>query len=200
MYLMCTHTVAIVMSSDTPDPEPDDEYFISNDKLCDQKVQIIPGEKKGSEWLIVNERFILNKNRTFKNGNIVWECRSRRRFKCPFRMETEVEDDSGAGVKIMWMYDNNVHTCVVDPHAILVHKFKTEIKTVMANDFRAKYSVVYNTTKKKLLDSIVDPDERQLLAFELPSIVSFIISNVDIYVYNFTYVHLSAIMPFSQYA
>ena len=69
MYLMCTQSVAIVMSTDTPEPEPlpEPDYLMPKSKLLEQKLEIIPGEKKGSEWLIINYEFILNKNRTFKN-------------------------------------------------------------------------------------------------------------------------------------
>ena len=53
MYLMCTHTVAIVMSSDTPDPEPDNEYFIPTDKPCDQKVEKnVDGDGQGKKTRI----------------------------------------------------------------------------------------------------------------------------------------------------
>ena len=156
---MCTKLVAIVMSTDTPEPEPwpEPDYLMPKSKWSEQKLEIIPGEKKGSEWLIINDEFILNKNRTFKNGNILWECRSRRRYKCPFRMEIETGKES---VNILWMFENNIHTCVHDPSVILVHKFKTEVKTMMANNFQAKYSVVYNTTKNKFLDRIEDPHKR----------------------------------------
>ena len=66
---MCTQSVAIVMSTDTPKPEPlpEPDYLMPKSKLLEQKLEIIPGEKKGSEWLIINYEFILNKNRTFKN-------------------------------------------------------------------------------------------------------------------------------------
>ena len=126
---MCTQSVAIVMSTDTPEPEPwpEPDYLMPKSKWSEQKLEIIPGEKKGSEWLIINDEFILNKNRTFKNGNIVWECRSRRWYKCPFRMETEMGEES---VNMLWMFENDIQTCVHDPSVILVHKFKTEVKTV----------------------------------------------------------------------
>ena len=57
------------MLTDTPKPEPlpEPDYLMPKSKLLEQKLEIIPGEKKGSEWLIINYEFILNKNRTFKN-------------------------------------------------------------------------------------------------------------------------------------
>ena len=57
---MCTQSVAIVMSTDTPEPEPlpEPDYLMPKSKLLEQKLEIIPGEKKGSEWLIINDEFI----------------------------------------------------------------------------------------------------------------------------------------------
>ena len=48
---MCTQSVAIVMSTDTPEPEPlpEPDYLMPKSKLLEQKLEIIPGEKKGSE-------------------------------------------------------------------------------------------------------------------------------------------------------
>ena len=55
---MCTQSVTIVMWTDTPEPKPD--YLMPTNELSGQKL-----EKKGSEWWIINDEFILTKNRTF---------------------------------------------------------------------------------------------------------------------------------------
>ena len=49
--------------------EPPDEYCLSSDRFADQGIEIIPGEKSNSEWLVLNDLYILHKNRSFKNGN-----------------------------------------------------------------------------------------------------------------------------------
>ena len=55
--------------------EPPDEYCLSPDCFADQGIEIIPGEKSNSEWLVLNDLYILHKYRSFKNGNVVWECK-----------------------------------------------------------------------------------------------------------------------------
>ena len=55
---------------------------------------------------------------------------------------------------------------------IYVHRFKAEGKAEMAENFRSKFTTVYNSNKKKLLDKITDPDLWELVSCELPSIVS----------------------------
>ena len=51
--------------------EPPDDfelYCMSSDRFADQRIEIIPGEKVNSEWLVLNDLYILHKNRSFKNG------------------------------------------------------------------------------------------------------------------------------------
>ena len=47
------------------------DYLLPNDQLTGQKVELIKGEKEDSVWLILNNKFVLHKNRLFKNGNII---------------------------------------------------------------------------------------------------------------------------------
>ena len=73
------------------------------------------------------------------------------------------------------MYKPALHKCGQNPCEIYVHKFKNEVKKMMMNDFRAKYATAYNTTKKIFLDRIPDEAFRELVSFELSSIVSVLI-------------------------
>ena len=73
------------------------DYLLPNDQLTGQKVELIKGEEEDSVWLIFNNKFVLHKNRLFKNGNIVWECKFRRVLNCPFKLETEKE------INIIWI-------------------------------------------------------------------------------------------------
>ena len=50
--------------------EPPDEYCLSSDRFANQGIEIVPGEKSNSEWLVLNDLYILHKNRSFKNGNV----------------------------------------------------------------------------------------------------------------------------------
>ena len=71
----------------------DNEYIATEQEIRDCKVDIISGEKENSLWLILDNKYILIKNRPFKDGKAVWECRGRRHHDCPFRMEVIVEDN-----------------------------------------------------------------------------------------------------------
>ena len=74
------------------------------------------------------------------------------------------------------MFKLEIHKCDQNPVEVYVHKFKTEIKQKMMDDFCTKYATTYNSTKKKFLDSIPDPEFRELVCFELPSIVSVFVN------------------------
>ena len=60
----------------------------------------------------------------------------------------------------------------MEPSEVEVYRFKLEVKEKMRSDYRATYSVVYNTTKKHFLEKITDDDMRELVSFQLPSEVS----------------------------
>ena len=53
---------------------------------------------------------------------------------CPFRMET---GNSNEFIEILWMYKPDIHKCGQDQVEVYVHKFKSEIKKKMMEDFRA---------------------------------------------------------------
>ena len=174
--------------------EPPDEYCLSSDRFADQGIEIVPGEKSNSEWLVLNDLYILHKNRSFKNGNVVWECKHRRGMGCPFRMETGISNEE---IEILWMYKPALHKCGQNPCEIYVHKFKNEVKKMMMNDFRAKYATAYNATKKTFLDRIPDEAFRELVSFELPSIVSVFLNTCfcslfdSMYSYSYMYIRVA---------
>ena len=51
--------------------EPPNDYCLSSDRFADQGMEVVPGEKSNSEWLVLNDWYILHKNRSFENGNVV---------------------------------------------------------------------------------------------------------------------------------
>ena len=51
--------------------EPPNDYCLSSDRFADQGMEVVPGEKSNSEWWVLNDWYILHKNRSFKNGNVV---------------------------------------------------------------------------------------------------------------------------------
>ena len=62
------------------------------------------------------------------------------------------------------------------------------------NDFRAKYATAYNATKKTFLDRIPNEAFRELVSFELPSIVSVFLNTCfcslfdSMYSYSYMYI------------
>ena len=71
------------------------------------------------------------------------------------------------------MFSVKTHTCPQQAVDIYVHRFKMEIRAEMAENFRNKYNIVYNSVKKRMLDSIADPDLRELVSGALPATVSY---------------------------
>ena len=45
------------------EPPDDTEYCMSSDRFADQRIEIIPGKKVNSEWLVLNDLYIQHKNR-----------------------------------------------------------------------------------------------------------------------------------------
>ena len=178
--------------------EPPDEYCLSSDRFAAQGIEIVPGEKSNSEWLVLNDLYILHKSRSFKNGNVVWECKHRRGMGCPFRMETGISNEE---IEILLMYKPALHKCAQNPCEIYVHKFKNEVKKMMMNDFRAKYATAYNATKKTFLDRIPNEAFRELVSFELPSVVSVFLNTCFVlYLILCIAIHICTLfrMPFAR--
>ena len=73
-------------------------------KKC--KLDIVEGEKANSVWLIVDDKYVLTKNKQFKNGKSVWECRGRRHSGCPFKMEVQLDGDV---LSVIWMFSVKTH-------------------------------------------------------------------------------------------
>ena len=61
-----------------------DSHLAPEEKLMDLSIQIIAGNKLGSEWLVVNNVFICHKNDSSLDGSTVyWECCKRKTDGCP---------------------------------------------------------------------------------------------------------------------
>ena len=98
------------------------DYLLLSEKYSNSRIEVDFGGKDDSVWLILDNKSILRKSRSFVNGNIVWEYRFRGVLNCPFKLETENESD------IIRMCNPSMHSCDVDPTEIIVHKFKLEVK------------------------------------------------------------------------
>ena len=164
------------LSSDHSDNEADDldmlneeeadtfEHLLDDAHLKDVKIEVVPGEKSGSEWLVVNDTFILHKKDKSAN-EVFWECSGRRRFNCPFKCATSSTED---GLELSFMYKLETHDCGQSKIAVIMHKFKNNLKQTMQANYKAKFAKVFDEQKLKLIKSYTDkPDMLEQIMYEL---------------------------------
>ena len=150
--------------------EEEDPYDSLLKTTDDIKIEVLPGDKKGSKWLLVNSHHFCHLK--FKNDNSgihLWEWKLRRFQKCPFKISTSTSIEMGGAHQIEWSYNPNLHSCFQDPIDAYKQKFRNAIKNEMSNNFRAKYSDVYAVEKRKVLKEIDDVDLRERVRHQLPS-------------------------------
>ena len=73
-------------------------FLEDKEDLSNHKLEIIGGDKEGSEWLVLDDVYILHKYRTTRE-EIFWECSGRRAFDCPFKAATDDADSEVIGNK-----------------------------------------------------------------------------------------------------
>ena len=57
------------------------------------KLDIIAGDKENTEWLVIDDVYILYKY-SGTDKVIFWECSEIRAFNCPFKAATYIDDDN----------------------------------------------------------------------------------------------------------
>ena len=77
---------------DTNDNSFEESYMESKEVVNNVKVDIIPGDKDGSEWLVLDDVYILHKYRSTDTENFL-EWSGRRHFNCPVKAATAVTED-----------------------------------------------------------------------------------------------------------
>ena len=68
--------------------------------ISNHKIELVPGEKDGSEWMILDDIFNLHKKDKSANETF-WECSGRRRLNCQFKCATFEGED---GMELKFMY------------------------------------------------------------------------------------------------
>jgi hypothetical protein len=140
------------------------DYLFDDAYLKDIKVELVPGEKSGSEWLIVDDTFILHKKDKSAN-EVFWECSGRRRFNCPFKCATCVGEN---GLELSFMYKLETHDCGQTKMGVIMHKFKNNLKQTIQGNYKAKFAKVFEEQKLKLIKSYNDnPDMLEKVLYEL---------------------------------
>ena len=84
------------------DTNDNESYMVSHDELENHEVEVLAGDKEGSEWLVLDDIYILHKYRMTEN-EIFWECSGRRICDCPFKAATTLKDDDDNNHEIVFM-------------------------------------------------------------------------------------------------
>ena len=111
------------------------EHLEDDEKVADHVVELVAGEKSGSEWLILDDIYILHKKDKTSN-EIFWECSGRRRFNCRFKCATFEGEN---GMEISFMYKLETHDCGQTKLGPIMHKFKNSLKEGMQSDYKVTF-------------------------------------------------------------
>ena len=146
-------------------------YLVENAVFEEINIETIAGNKKDSLWLIVNNQYICVKNYESASGaSVYWECRTRRITGCPFKLQTEVDNEGKHS--IVYMYNEDRHTCHQDATDVYEQKFRNIVKGKMATDYRTLYAAIYDKAKNEMLQNIEDINLRERIRLALPTSAS----------------------------
>ena len=155
--------------SDVNDNSHEDEESFMEDKDVSEKckLEIIAGDKEGSEWLVLDDLFILHRYRSLGNQNF-WECSGRRAFNCPFKAATMVSEDDDEKLELVYMYKLDRHDCGQTKMGPILQKFRNKLKMRMSENFKSKFHAVFSEEKKLLLNQYKDsPDLLERIVYEI---------------------------------
>ena len=74
---------------------------MTKEELGGIEVKLIDGDKDGSKWLIVDDIYICHRYQG-SEFETFWECSGRRKYNCPFKVGTFVEDDGSLNLSYMY--------------------------------------------------------------------------------------------------
>ena len=94
-------------------------------------------------------------------------CRTRRITGCPFKLQTEVDNEGKHS--IVYMYNEDRHTCHQDATDVYEQKFRNIVKGKMATDYRTLYAAIYDKAKNEMLQNIEDMNLRERIRLALPT-------------------------------
>ena len=124
LSLAMTGIVGLSLDQDDPNTSEEEDVELSdvNDNSHEEsfmedkavfekcKLEMIAGDKKGSEWLVLDNLFILHRYRSLGNQNF-WKCSGRRAFNRPFKAATIVNKDDDEKLELFFMYKLDMHDC-----------------------------------------------------------------------------------------
>ena len=149
------------------DTNDNESFIVSHDELENHEVEVIAGDKEGSEWLVLDDIYILHKYRTTEN-EIFWECSGRRTCDCPFKAATTLKDDDDNKHELVFMYKLDMHDCGQTKLGPIMQKFRNRLKTKVSENFKNKFHNVFAEEKKFLLNKYkTSPDLLERIIYEL---------------------------------
>ena len=122
------------------DVDANDSFLVENEDLEHHKVELIAGDKEGSEWLVLDDIYILHKYRT-SGDEIFWECSGRRAFDCPFKAATTQKDDDEENPEpeLIFMYKLDTHDCGQTKLGPIMQKFRNQLKRKVVKISRTNF-------------------------------------------------------------
>jgi hypothetical protein len=165
LLLLALTTLGRAGSEDNDSSDNED----TNEKAEEHDVEVVPGKKEGTLWLIVDLEYICVKNDESESGQVFWwECRFRRNQGCMFKICTQATEEGEDGQPkkdgkhtIILMDSLTKHICGQNTVDVLNEKFKHLIKSKLQNAIKASFQEAYNQTRLDFSRSIVDPHLRQ---------------------------------------
>ena len=128
-------------------------------------LELIDGDKLGSQWLVVDGIYICHKYADSET-EVFWECSGRRKYGCPFKLGTVYDEE--CRLTLSYMYKLTFHDCEQTKMGPIMQKFRSKLKYKMSTDLRAKFYNVFNEEKKNLLSEYSDsPDLLERIIYEL---------------------------------
>ena len=102
MPFYCLYLIALVVgmtggedsggeeeSNKESDEDEEQNFSIPIEDLDGVQIEVIPGNKKNSKWLVLDNTFICTqKDKSVDGDSFYWICRFKRQFNCPFMAHT----------------------------------------------------------------------------------------------------------------
>ena len=152
-------------SSDENENSHEDSYLEPKNDHESHKLYVIAGDKENTEWLVIDDVYILHKY-SGTDKVTFWECSGRRAFNCPFKAATFIDDENELQLNMMYKLDT--HDCGQTKLGPIMQKFRTTLKSRMCENFKTKFHQIFAVEKKKLLDQYKDnPDLLERIIYEL---------------------------------
>ena len=154
-------------ANESVDANDNESFIVGHEELEKHEVEVIAGDKEDSEWLVLDDIYILHKYRTTEN-EIFWECSGRRTCDCPFKAATTLKDDDDNNHEIVFMYKLDKHDCGQTKIGPIMQKFRNRLKSKVCENFKNKFHNVFAEEKKILLNKYKDsPDLLERIVYEL---------------------------------